>query len=525
MSKQPKSIEKTDSGEKLGIGENSDTSAETNSAKPTGTKTNSSKTNNKKPDPSNKSRSRKKRKHRSFYKKTSDKVFKSTGMTLDRLLSIAIGFLLIGGLVLYLMYIGNDSLPSSLDTPTSQYESGESDEYDFLRAVTIPTNFSESSLPVQIERVDWMLKRCDFLLDQKSDYSDKIEEKVLSLLGLKSVLMAQSGMDPKPFLEVLENRTSNVSSSATEKDKHQYLVVVSYLSALASVPDAEIYDDAIKAISGIQESTPVPPATAISCYNSCLKYYILSDNKTAAGELLKQMGGKLAISGSERLIDLGLTLLDYPNFSYYYQDSFKQPKSGSRFEAETLQLLEQIRQTPPQSVQTFDLLLSVPEQYLQAGNKEVAQKVLDQLAAAASKSNSETRENVRKKIGRQTTRINLLGKKFTLSGVDVTGTEIGPSKKDTILIMFWDPDGITATDALIRISDSRMYDSWSTEMFLATVSELTVEEIASLKEKFPNFRVVDGPTAIDWMEKSGVNEVPYLITLDQTGTVRRLNTP
>jgi len=505
MSKQRNPVKKTETGEKPGI--------EEKSAPGVKSKSNS------------KSNSHKKRRRRSFYKKTSDKIFTSTGMPLSRLLSIAIGFLLIGGLIFYIVYQGDESLPSSTDAPTSQFESGESDEYDFMRAVTIPTDFSKSSLPVQIERVDWMIQRCNYLLNQKSDYSEKIEEKLLALCGLKTAIIAQSGMDPAPHLELLKKQTLQLSSSSTDGDKHQYLVVVSYLTALAALPAAEIYDDAIEAISGIQESTPVPPSTAISCYNSCLKFYVNSADKNSAGNLLRVMGEKLRISGSKRLSDLGLTLLDYPNFSYYYQDSFNQAKSGTKFEAETLQLLEQIRQTPPQSTQTFDLLLTVPEQYLQVGNTMVAQKVVDQLTSAASESNPETRDNVLAKIEKQTTRIKLLGKKFPVSGVDVTGTKIGPPKKDTILIIFWDPDGSSSTDALVRISDSRLYDRWSTSMFLVSVSELTVEEIVSLKKRYSEFRVVDGSTAIQWMKKSGVNEVPYLITLDKTGTVQRLSTP
>ena len=469
--------------------------------------------------------SRKKRKRRSRYKKLSDKVFKSTGMPLSRLISIVSGCLIIGGLILYVRYQGDESLPSSIEAPTSQFDSGESDEKDFLMAVTIPADFSKSSLPVRIDRVDWMIERCTYLLNQKSSYSEKIEEKMLALLALKAVMMAESGLDPAQHLDLLKKRVVQASSSSTQIDKHQYLVVVTYMTALASFPEATIYDDAIEAINTIQDTTPVPPATAISCYNSCLQYYVKSTDKTASAKLLRLMGEKLAISKEQRLSDLGLSLMDYPNFSYYYEDSFVQPKSSTEFEAETFQLLEQIQKTPPQSVKTYDLLLTVPEQYLQAGNAKVALKILDQFTAISSKGNSKIRDDVLEKFSRLSKRINLLGNRFPVSGVDVTGTNIEPSKKENTLIIFWDPDGKDSTKALVRVADSRLFDRWSTSVFLASVSELTVEDIVALKRKYPNFNVVDGPTAVDWMEKSGVNEAPYMLVLDKEYIVRRLDTP
>ncbi len=471
------------------------------------------------------SKSGKKRKRRSRFKKLNDKVFKKTGMPLSRLASIVAGVLLIGGLIFYIRSLGNESLPSSIEAPTSQFDSGESEEQDFITAVTIPADFAESSLPVRIDKVNWMIERCTYLLNQKNNYSEKIEEKMLALLALKAVMMAESGLDPAPHLDMLKKRVAQSSGTLTQTDKHQYLVVVTYMTALASAPEADIYEDAVEVINAIEDTTPVPPATAISCYNSCLKYYVNSTDKTAAGQLLQLMGEKLAISDQQRLSDLGLTLIDYPNFSYYYQDSFVQPKSGTKFEAETINLLKQIQKTPPQSVKTYDLLLTVPEQYLQAGNANVALKILDQFSSIARQSNPKIRDNVLEKVERLTKRVNLMGKKFSVSGVDVTGTEIEPSKKEKTVIIFWDPDSEKPNEALVRVADSRLFDRWSTTVFLVSVSELTVEEIVALKKLYPNFRVVDGPTSVDWIERSGVNEAPYLIMLDQQGIVRRLSTP
>jgi len=62
-------------------------------------------------------------------------------------------------------------------------------------------------------------------------------------------------------------------------------------------------------------------------------------------------------------------------------------------------------------------------------------------------------------------------------------------------------------------------------VFLASVAELKDNEISVLKKLYPNFKVVHGPTVIDWMERSGVNQVPYMIRLDKDSIVRRLTIP
>ena len=446
-------------------------------------------------------------------------------MPLSRLISIGAGCLLIGGIALYIRYQDDQSQPSSIEVPNSQIDSGASEEQDFLAAVTIPPDFSKSSLPVRIDRVDWMIERCTYLLNQKNSYGVKIEEKMLALLALKAVMMAESGLAPDQHLDRLKKRVAQASSGSSEIDKHQYLVVVTYITALASLPEAKIYDDAMAAINGIQNTTPIPPATAISCYNSCLTYYVGSADKTAAAALLRLMGEKLSTSSQQRLSDLGLSLMDYPNFSYYYQDAFVQPKSGSKFEAKTFELLKQIQKTPPQSAKTYDLLLTVPEQHLQAGNEKVALKLLEQFTSISAQANSKIRDDVLEKVERLSKRINLLGKKFPVAGAEVTGDKIEPSNKENTIIVFWDPDGRESREALVRTADSRLFDRWTTAVYLASVSELTEKEIAGLKDRFPDFKVVDGPTSVDWMERSGVNEVPYLLLLNREGIVQRLATP
>lgn len=464
-----------------------------------------------------------KRKRRSRYKKLSDKVFKSIGISLSRLLSFVFGFLLILGLVLYVRDTGDDSSPSSGEVSTTEIKLGKSEEEEYLSAVTIPADFRKSSLPVRIDRVNWMIQRCNDLLNQKSHYSEKIEEKMLSLLALKAVMMAESGLDPTDHLDLFKESVAQSSGSATQLDKHQYLIAVTYITALATLPEANIYDDAVEAVNGIKVSTPAPLDKALSCYNSCLKYYVNSADKTAAGKLLRLMGEKLAFSDEQRLSDLGLTLMDYPNFSFYYQGSLVQPKSGTKSEAETLRLLKQVQKTPPQSVKTYDLLLKLPEKYLQAGNAKSAEKILDQFTSLASESNAKIRDKVLGKIKKVAQRVDLLGKKFPVSGVDVTGTNIEPPKKDNTLIIFINPKKEGSKDALVRIADSRLFDRWSTTVFLAPVSELASREIATLKKKYPYFKVVDGPTAVNWIEKSGVDKTPYLLTLDEEGIVRRLS--
>ena len=158
---------------------------------------------------------------RTRYKKFSDKVFSLTGMPVGRVLVFPIGLLALGWSIHY---------ATREDEQTSQLKSKATEKSDFLEAITLPSNFSDSSLPVQMEKLDWMIQRCNQLITQKSEYSDRVEERLLAHFALKAMTMADNGMNPAETLGRFQEHANQIASKSTQKDQHQYLVVVTFMT-------------------------------------------------------------------------------------------------------------------------------------------------------------------------------------------------------------------------------------------------------------------------------------------------------
>ena len=437
-------------------------------------------------------------------------------MPVGRVLVFPIGLLALGWSIHY---------ATREDEQTSQLKSKATEKSDFLEAITLPSNFSDSSLPVQMEKLDWMIQRCNQLITQKSEYSDRVEERLLAHFALKAMTMADNGMNPAETLGRFQEHANQIASKSTQKDQHQYLVVVTFMKVLASDPDFDLYTQATAAISAIQKSTPVPRNKAISSFNSAIEYYAKSKDKDKSGRLVRLLGERLSMARDQEISEFGFSLMDYPDFFSSYQNSMRQSTSGSTLESETSQLLEQINATPPKSVQTYNVLLNVPEQLLHAGNKEVALRVLKNLSSVASASGPRIRDGVLQKITKLKARTDLYGSTFPLSGFDVEGKTIEPTQSEQALIVFFDPSKEKSTSALDRVANSPLREGWSTTTYLVPAAELSAKKTLSLNRIYSKYIITDQPTSKDWFEKSGIERLPYLIRLDEAGVVQRLSFP
>lgn len=465
------------------------------------------------------------RRSRSRYRRMSDAVFAKTGIPLSRLLSISLVIALVGGLIYYVVKDGNGSVGTAVDAPVTQFDSGKSDFGNFVDAVTVPKDFSKFTYPERIEKLDAMIKNCRHLLTQKNQYADKLKEKLIALHALKCVLLAENGIDPTAEIRRLKNQAAQSAETEAQQDEYHYLLAYVDMATLANRRDDQLYDMAMASINAIRETSLVPPAQAAGCARAARIYFANSTDKAAAGKILKALGTKMLLAKEQKIKDIGLELLDHPNFFTYYEDSSLGRTESDDYLPKTIELLKQIQKTPPQSIETYNVLLDLPEQYLQAGNTIVAGRVLQQINAAAGDVNEVIRQYVLAKIQKVSTRIGLVGNPFPLAGLDVRGTPIEPLKKERTVVIFWNPDEKSSIDALVRVQDSRLYDRWSTELLLVPIAELLPDEIIVLKKKFPTFRFIDNSTSKRWLEISGVNRVPYAITLDGDGIVKRMSQP
>ena len=465
------------------------------------------------------------RRSRSKYKKLSDAVFSKTGLPLSRLLSIVIGLLIVGGIVAYAFQADNKSSASAPESHTSQFNSNGSEEQNFLEAGTLPPDYQTLPLPVQLEKIDSMILHCRHLISKDNDYKDEIKEKMISLHALKCITMSQNNLPPTTAVEQLEAVVSQVVASEAEREKYNYLLAFVHMANLALLPESEQYDKAVSAINSIDESTPVLPAKAAGCYNSALLYYKNSKDKVAATKLLQLLGSKMAMAEEKTIAEMGLSLIDYPTFSKYIRQSILESEKDDSLISKTDQLLNLMRKTPPQSENTYDVLLQLPEHYLQTGNSKTAAKVLKEIESAAAGLDERFRDKLQPKINNAARRISLLGKPFPLTGTDASGKPLRPTEKKQTVVVFWSPRHKRSLDILAQLRDSSIYDVWTTNLIIATASDLTPEEFRNLEKLYSPFRFVDFQTSKKWMLEVGVSTVPYLMTVNKNGIVERFSNP
>ena len=482
----------------------------------------------------------------SLYERFSGLVFTLTGMPVSRLLTVIVGLLILGWAIQYAIREGDDSREvdvsrevdamhegddtRKVDTvheadQSSQYTSEQLEKKDYLEAVTFLDGFVNFPFPVQMEKLDLMIERSNRLINQKSDYSVNVKKKLPNLFGLKAITLALNGLDPAPTLELLQQSVDRGSGSLAQNDEHQYLVVATYMNVLVADTDPDFYSQAIAEISAIQETTPVPETNALTCVEAAMKYYHASEDKVRSGKLLQLLGERMSMAKDRDLSDYGSSLIDYPNFYTSYQNALSQTKSDSLLESETVQLLNQIEETPPQSLRTYETLLSMPKQHLHVGDRSGALKITDQLASVASSSAPRIRDAVLPKLASLKKRINLYQKSFPLSGFDVQGKPIEPPESEQTLIMFFNPFETSSQTALQRVAKSPLRQWWSTTTYLVSVEELPATTVDQLKKINSNIIVVDKATSEDWIKKSGIEQVPYLIRLDKEGVVQLLDVP
>jgi tetratricopeptide (TPR) repeat protein len=472
----------------------------------------------------------KRRRRRSRYQRFSESVFRVTGLPLMRFVQLTAGLIAIIGIVLFLLKDirerENDS--ESVLNPeltNSLFDTEIPDEQSFLLSATIPSNFDDLPLPVRIERIDKKIANCQHLLTQETDYKETIYNRMISLFALRCTSVAQEGVDPRPMADEMYLQIANFADTDEKRKQMVYLKVFVSLTILSFDPKSSFYNDALQQIGEIDETTSVPPPKALGCYNAALRYYIAAGDKEKAAILLKALGRKLALAEVVRLSDLGLALIDYPQYFALYKEGRQTFQSEEDYSKQAYLLFEQLGDAPPQSAQTYDRLLSVPELFLKTGNIEAAKQTLLKIKTVAATANQRIKSYVDEKVTRSIRRLQLPGNSFQPTGTQTNGSSIPAMGKEKTLILFWDPDDADANQTLKRIRDSSLNTPKTTEIVLVPVSELTPEELIAMQKQYPDFKVADAPTSKSWIQRCGINDVPYLLTIDADKIVRRLGKP
>lgn len=456
---------------------------------------------------------------RTLYQKFSDKVFAWTGMPVRRVVTAIAGLSILGWAIIYAISGKEEAVG---------VKSKVAKKKDFIEAISIPENFLSSPFPVQLEQIDTTIGRCKQLLNNKveySEYDDQLQLKLLTLFSLKSITLAANGMDPTGALDLFEKKFNQIASSSAQPDEHQYLAASTYLRVLEADPKLDFYEQLTRAINGIEKTTPVPRTQAIASFKAATAYHEAVKDKAKSAKLLEMLGERMMKAKDVEVADFGACLMDFPNFFSSYKGSIDASKFGVGLDAEADKFLAQLDETPPQSWQSYNVLLNIPEECLHVGNTKAALTILEKMASLAHSAIPRTREKIVPKIERLKTRVNLLNRPFPLSGFDVTGKPIGADDNEQTIIMFYDPFQQQSVEALRRVAASPLREGWETTTYLVSTKDTTEQEVIALKKLDRDFVIVDEATAQQWVEKSGVEKLPYLIILDAEGTVQRMRFP
>lgn len=466
----------------------------------------------------------KRKRRRSRSKRISDQVFQWTGIPLPRLLMLIAGLAVTGGLIFYLSQEEPAAQISSDQTDPQPllFDDNDSEEKKFFDAITIPNNFIKLSLPVQIERLDQMISHCELLLSQETKYEKKLQQKCISLISLKCTSMVQSGLDPTPDRDQLYSKIDQFTESAAEEKEYVYLRLYVNLSTLMFNPESSYYNDVMKVIEEIDDTTPVQSPKVLGCYSAAIRYFNAANDKQKSAALLTALGQKISLAGDGNLSEYGRGLLDYPHYSKLFKTDQSDDSQEENFVKNNIELFEKLSQTPPQSTKTFDRLFLIPELFLQSGNTDAAKVLMSKIKAATATASDRIRKHVETKLNKGLARAALFDQTFPVEGNDTNGKPIKLSRKEKTLILFLDPAQKKSLQTLKELQDSLLNDRWSTDIFLVPVSPLSNQELGALKRRDARTRVLDAATSQAWLAYSGVNEIPYLITLGKNGSVRRL---
>ena len=457
------------------------------------------------------------------FSKLSKKVFRKTGMPLSRLIFVALGLIMIGGLIYYSVRERESTAETSEDLSTSIVTSNQSNAEKFLRAVSVPNDFPALSLPVRLEVLEEMISKCKSLLNEDTVYTSRVQEKLISLSALQCVTLSQAGIEAGPSLKELARMTALFSDTDSNYDSSMTLAFA-YLTSLSFSYTPENYEAAFNAINQIDETTPGTNLKVSGCCSQAIQLFKLHQNDEKILELVDLFGRKLAANKEASISDAGFALLDYPIFAQFY----KRPNnlvSSQTDNDNDYEMLKQAIKTPPQSPHTINVILKIPEQSLQDGNIEAANKMLAQVQTIISRCPERLRNDAEPKWQKLAKRIGLFEKPFVVDGSDAKGVTLKSNPNKQSVILFFSPTHPNSRQAVVTLNDSPIHEPWTTDFFAVPVKKLSEDGMASWQKKFPDITFLDYPTAKDWIEKSGMSHVPYQIILDKDDTVARVGKP
>ena len=480
----------------------------------------------------------KSKKSRKSKKNFKDKVFKATGMTLNRLVFVCIAVVGIIAVTTYIVLIedsgstrssSREVAATALDDAADRLEkqSFERPYGDIYReASSVPAGFDNLNTLKKITLLDAKVKLCRTLVDSDSDYVEEAKDRLIRIYGLRMSLENKEGIDSSNSSENLEQLRSQAVKAGNQKrvDLANFVLAYGRIQKLGTENTREDFRLAAEAIKRIDGKSLRNNQLVLQIYSAATELFDNLPRKEDATELLKFLGSKFSQSPDANVAKLGLELKDYPFFTQYLT-KMRSSIFDSRDKRFALfrELFTQIEKTPPAGLNTYRETIVFLDQLLNKTDHEYVGVLLDKLSIAADHTSPAYKEKIKGSIAKIRQRSESIGTVAELSGKRLDGSDLGlPNGKKTVLV-FWRSNDAASIKLFKSLTTSNRFDIWTTNIAFASDVQPTDRDRKTLDTKMSKFILLDRPTSKSLMGKLGVDQVPYVVELSQDGTVIKMS--
>ena len=475
----------------------------------------------------------KSKKSRKSSKELETRIFKATGMSIQRFVLVVIGSIgILVAIVVTVMHENGkktsadprEAASIALDDAASRLKMSQEEMYSEVSSVI--KGFDARNSLEKITLLNGKVELCHSLIDSNSDFVEDAKDRLIRIYGLRMTLEDKEGINSSESSEKLDQLRSRAVQEGNKERVNLADFVIAFarmkrLETNNTLEDFRLTAEAIQRIdAGALKNTRLVSqlqGVAIGLFDNL-------EEKKNITELLKFMGAKFSQSQDVKISEMGLDIRDYPFFSRFYLE-IQASAFTSRDKRFALfrDLFEQIEKTPPVGPQAYRETIFFLDKLLNEKDSEYIGVLLDKLTKAAAATAPKLKSKVELAISRMGKRAAALGKVADLSGSRADGSALGlPNGKKTIMV-FWRSNDLKSTEFAKSLAFSNRFDTWTTNIVFASDSEHSDRAKRMIARSMSKSIVLDGPTSNAMIERFGLDRVPYVVTFDKDGTVLRMS--
>ncbi len=451
-----------------------------------------------------------------------DKIFHTTGMSVGGLVKLVIVLAIAAGGIAFIVLEEGAQKSSPDDRPVTMVDpKRKTSEQKYMEVSLMPADFNKKRPVERIEIVLAKIKSCEELVRGGGQYADRATDQLVNLYGIYCELQDSAGLDA----EKSYSRLSQLRQQAAEVGNEQRVAKADFLRAYAATARLRKYDEksdfrfAADAVLNLESKNLVNVKELNKLYSVATLLHDEASEKDNSTIFLSLLADKLIESAVTPISNLGLNLKDYPVYSRFYAAIDKRAFTTRESKFELFRnLFATIEKNPPQSPRTYETTLRFFDDLLNQSDAKYAGVLSLRLTKAASMVSPKIKAYVERAISNIGRRVATIGKPMDLAGAKWDGTALVLPNENPTVLVFWSSDNTKSTNYIKELARSDRFDPWATNILLASVTELTDEELKKYSIAMRKFTFLDYATSQKMMQQLGIDRVPYMVTMDKSGS-------